>query len=186
MNTIKEMQCPECGHTESFNIEIGAICCVNIDGVQEAPHGGDTDWGAENWCSCNECAFEGTVEDFLQTATEPGQHTPVPWICHSGMVWQDKPGVSPTGDGEGRLPIARMDREPGNGTEPVERDANATFIVLACNAHEGLLAAAREACDALNCWNEEEGEGWERCKCRPCVATRRLHTDIAKATGKGE
>lgn len=28
------------------------------------------------------------------------------------------------------IPIARMDREPGNGTRPVERDSNAAAIAL--------------------------------------------------------
>lgn len=64
--------------------------------------------------------------------TEPTAHTPGPWTCHSGMVWQ------------GDMPIARMDREPGNGTTPIERDANAHLIAAAPD----LLAA----CEALDKW----------------------------------
>ncbi len=72
------------------------------------------------------------------------QHTPTPWSCHSGMIWQDGPDVYPTGNKDG-TPITHMDREPGNGTLPVERDANADFIVQACNSHDALLEAALKA-----------------------------------------
>ena len=42
-------------------------------------------------------------------------HTPGPWIYESGMVYTV----------HGHIPIARMDREAGNGTSPAERDGNA-------------------------------------------------------------
>jgi len=58
------------------------------------------------------------------------KHTPGPWTCHCGMVYKDGPSVYPKGD-EWGIPIARMDREPGNGTFPVERDANARLIAAA-------------------------------------------------------
>lgn len=66
------------------------------------------------------------------------EHTPTPWTCHSGSIWLDRPTVYPKGEDTG-IPIAKMDREPGNGTLPVERDANATFIVEAVNAHDKLV-----------------------------------------------
>ena len=56
-----------------------------------------------------------------------------PWECHSGMVWKND------------IPIARMDREPGNGTMPVERDSNAHLIACAPE----LLASVRELTLAL-------------------------------------
>ena len=41
------------------------------------------------------------------------------------------------------IPIAHMDREPGNGTSPVERDDTAHRIVLAYNAYDDLAEALR-------------------------------------------
>ncbi len=64
-------------------------------------------------------------------------HTPGPWICHSGAVWKDGPNVYPKGQEMG-VPIARMDREPGNGTQPVERDSNARLIAAAPELLEAL------------------------------------------------
>ena len=71
------------------------------------------------------------------------KHTPVPWIVHSGAVWKDGPDVYPNGNSDG-IPIAKMDRVMDNGTVPTERDANATFIVCACNNHDALLMALKE------------------------------------------
>ena len=57
------------------------------------------------------------------------------------------------------IPIAKMDREPDNGTAPVERDANAHRLAACWNACQGiptemmeyadvkkLIAVAKEAC----------------------------------------
>lgn len=49
------------------------------------------------------------------------KHTPGPWRVSSGMVETEA----------NSLPIAWMDREPGNGTLPVERDENARLIAAA-------------------------------------------------------
>ena len=57
-------------------------------------------------------------------------HTKGPWVMHSGMVWKDGTNVYPNGEEDG-VPIARMDREAGNGTTPTERDANARLIAAA-------------------------------------------------------
>ena len=68
------------------------------------------------------------------------EHTPTPWVCHSGMVWkQAEPGFV------GDTPIAFMDREPGNGTLPVERDENAKYITVAVNSHKRLVRALEKA-----------------------------------------
>ena len=64
-------------------------------------------------------------------------YTPGPWVCHSGMVYKDGPNVWPKGNENG-IPIARMDREPDNGTFPVERDANARLIAAAPELLEAL------------------------------------------------
>ena len=47
------------------------------------------------------------------------EHTAGKWVCVSGMV-----------ETSGGIPIAYMDRVPGNGTMPCERDANARLIAL--------------------------------------------------------
>ncbi len=73
------------------------------------------------------------------------KHTKGPWTCHSGSVYVDGPDVYPKGDNDG-IPIAHMDREPGNGTEPVERDANAALIAAAPD----LLEACKGARQALS------------------------------------
>jgi hypothetical protein len=95
------------------------------------------------------------------------QHTPGPWTCHSGMVWKDGPNVYPKGNEDG-IPIASMCREPNNGTEPVERDANAK-----------LIAAAPELLDAVKQWEiflfTAPGDG------RTLKAVQEL---IAKAEGR--
>ena len=65
------------------------------------------------------------------------KHTPGPWICHSGAVWKDGVDVYPKGPHNG-IPIAKMDREPYNGTLPVERDANARLIAAAPDLLEAL------------------------------------------------
>ena len=63
------------------------------------------------------------------------EHTPVPWAYHSGSIWK------PNGTAEGGIPIAHMNRSTPY-TLPTERDANARFIVRACNNFEALLATA--------------------------------------------
>lgn len=75
------------------------------------------------------------------------QHTTLPWVCHSGMVWKDGPNVYPKGIEDG-IPIARMDRDTEE-TTPTERDANAEFIVRACNNYDGLLELVESMKDIL-------------------------------------
>ena len=80
--------------------------------------------------------------------TTPTKHTPGPWTCHSGSVYVDGPNVHPKGPETG-TPIAHMDREYSNGTEPVERDANAALIAAAPDLLD--IAAA-----ALNWWHDND------------------------------
>jgi hypothetical protein len=54
-------------------------------------------------------------------------HTPGKWVVSSGMV-----------ETENGIPIAKMDRETGNGTLPVERDDNARLIAAAPEMEEAL------------------------------------------------
>ena len=72
-------------------------------------------------------------------------HTPGPWTCHNGMVFKYVPNVYTTGGGES-IPIARMDREQGNGTDPCERDANAKL----CAAAPELLAVCEQILTRLD------------------------------------
>lgn len=121
-----------------------------------------------------------------QNAT--AQHTPGKWGCQQVTFSQPIRRKMWIGTKDDHVAeCSPLFREAESGAEALhsgwaECQANAAYIVLACNAHEELLAAAREARDAENCWNEEGGEGWERCKCRQCATTRRLHAAIAKAT----
>jgi hypothetical protein len=58
-------------------------------------------------------------------------HTPGPWETSCGMVQTVREHECKiTGCGV-HIPIALMDRTPGNGTVPTERDANAHLIAQA-------------------------------------------------------
>ena len=65
------------------------------------------------------------------------EHTPTPWIYSSGQIWKETGGDAD----QASVRLAMMDREEPD-TAPVERDANAAFIVRACNAHDELVRAA--------------------------------------------
>ena len=96
-------------------------------------------------------------------------HTKLPWVCHSGCVWQDGPDVYPKGNQEG-TPIAKMDRTVGNGTIPAERDENARFIVQACNSYYPLL----EACKAVrDDWEHNLTRAMEMVNYAIAIAERR-------------
>lgn len=62
----------------------------------------------------------------------PSEHTRERLRVVSGMI-----------ETESGIPIAHMDREPGNGTSPVERDDTAHRIVLAYNSHKALVEACK-------------------------------------------
>ena len=73
-------------------------------------------------------------------------HTPGPWVYESGMVYAAR-GLRDDLD-PGGIPIARMDRETGNGTQPAERDMNARLIAAAPD----MLAAL----EALIAWDDKD------------------------------
>ena len=81
------------------------------------------------------------------------KHTPGPWEVVSGAVYAQ----------DGR-PIAKMDRESGNGISPVERDANAHFIASApdmAQRIEELEAVNRglvRECETVIEWCKEKAE----------------------------
>lgn len=70
------------------------------------------------------------------------QHTPTPWLLDGRLVYslQDDARGRPTNRFSAHL-------DPGFGrdglTPDTELDANAAFIVRACNAHEALVAALK-------------------------------------------
>lgn len=103
--------------------------------------------------------------------------TPGPWHYDSGSVYaqgerdDDKPGPRP---------IARMDREPGNGTFGAERDANARLIAAAPD----LLNVVREVDEWIDDARmvSDEFRAAEDDDLRAIVG--RLRAAIAKARGE--
>lgn len=85
--------------------------------------------------------LKAAVHDQGRASAMNTQHTPGPWRVCSGMV--------ETARG---IPVAHMDRAPGNGTQPVERDANARLIAA---APELLAALQRIATSDVECWHRE-------------------------------
>lgn len=77
--------------------------------------------------------------------TTQTKHTSLPWVFSYGSIYQsaDEPIE------ENGTRIAMMDRNTPD-TTPTERDANAAFIVKACNTHYQLV----EACKAGRRYNE--------------------------------
>jgi len=70
-------------------------------------------------------------------------HTPGPWEVNSGMIQTVREHACKTPRCGVHIPIARMDREPNNGTLPIERDANAHLIAAAPDLLEACQRAFR-------------------------------------------
>ncbi|KKM78764.1 hypothetical protein LCGC14_1356680 [marine sediment metagenome] len=87
-------------------------------------------------------------------------HTPGPWHVVTGSVYT---GIDWDGKSDPGVPIASMDREPGNGTRPVERDANARLIAAAPD----LLAALEGLVDRFD--GSEDGEAVEFVAARAAI-----------------
>jgi len=94
---------------------------------------------------------------------ETPKHTPGPWNYSSGMVW--------AGRGE-EIAIARAARDD-EATSPCERDANAKYIVRACNAHDDLMEALRDLLHQIGHapeeWFSDECEGFDCDKARAAI-----------------
>lgn len=71
--------------------------------------------------------------------------TPGPWEVDSGMVQTVREHACNLENCGVHIPIAWMDREPGNGTMPCERDANAKLIAAAPELYD----AAKDALESL-------------------------------------
>lgn len=81
----------------------------------------------------------------MSTKETTAGHTALPWAVQSGAIW-----AGPIVDGWRRIPIAKADREYGNGTQPVERDENLALIVRAVNAHDELVNALTEVKERMD------------------------------------
>src|SRR5574343_152984 len=81
---------------------------------------------------------------------DPYRPTPGPWHVSCGSVY------GPEGQ-----PIADMDREPGNGTYPTERDRNAQLIAAA-PAMRDALRWMRACEDNRREWNGEDFRSFAR------------------------
>jgi hypothetical protein len=92
--------------------------------------------------------------------------TQAEWECHSGAVF--------TVDG---IPLAYMDRKPGNGTMPVERDANAYLMA----ASRDLLLALQDARMELSQWHSHYHK-----KCEGGCPTLTYIAAADKAIGKAK
>jgi hypothetical protein len=90
-------------------------------------------------------------------------HTPGPWVVSSGAV-ETVSGV----------PIARMDREPSNGTMPVERDCNAYL----CAASPEMLDALEDIFAQLNGLEGRQYK-WIRARIEPVIKLARKNDSDA-------
>ena len=92
------------------------------------------------------------------------EHTPTPWFVIQGSIYATPNSESTR--------LAKMDRtDPG--TCPVERDANAHFIVQAVNSHDELVHAASMA--LKDQYGESIPDGWD--------VAEGLRAALAKAEG---
>jgi len=67
--TMDDLQCPECGHRESFVIEVSECLLMFSDGV--ALHGdGGEEWGLGSYCRCYQCDHSGMVYQFYSMGAD--------------------------------------------------------------------------------------------------------------------
>lgn len=103
--------------------------------------------------------------------TETQQHTPGPWRAE----WlDDLDGWIMDGAGNYLATIVTED-DDGFLVPAAEQEANARFIVQACNSFEELLAAAKLSLEELEYLHKRLGLS-------PCAASVDLRKAIAKAT----
>lgn len=60
-NILEGMACPECGSEGPFAIQGSTSAMVSDNGIE--PYG-DFEYEGENFCSCQQCDFDGRVNDF--------------------------------------------------------------------------------------------------------------------------
>jgi hypothetical protein len=156
-NCLKGVKCPKCGQEDTFKIEASCLFTVTDDGTEDEGNGHE--WDDTNYCECFDCGYHGTVADFTieewgkkkEAATEVStlealelaeklmthaKRTPEPWKRSERIGYT----IRITARGRG---IAFIDT-PSIALDH-EDEANAEFIVRACNAHDDLLAALEGA-----------------------------------------
>lgn len=67
--TIQDLRCPQCGHEESFVIEVSECLLMFADGVVLHGDSGE-EWGDWSSCRCHECCHRGTVYQFRKPKQE--------------------------------------------------------------------------------------------------------------------
>jgi len=75
------------------------------------------------------------------TEIKPG--TPLPWVAHPEMAWVT------SAHAPNDAPVCALCVESYGVNREPEAEANARYIVTACNAYPSLLAALKEAREAL-------------------------------------
>jgi hypothetical protein len=86
--------------------------------------------------------------------SEQAKHTPTPWRIETmrphtlGKAWINAEGMNFVADCSSAS--ARTEHGFCGRVDYEEIEANAAFIVRACNSHKDLLSAAKEALSALN------------------------------------
>jgi hypothetical protein len=61
--TIDQLQCPTCGHRNSFRIEVSEFLLMFKD-YKELCREKDEQWGKYSPCVCPDCRYQGAVMDF--------------------------------------------------------------------------------------------------------------------------
>jgi hypothetical protein len=61
--TIDQLQCPGCGHKDSFRIEVSEFLLMFVD-YKERCQEKDERWGIYSPCVCPDCRYQGAVLDF--------------------------------------------------------------------------------------------------------------------------
>lgn len=96
--------------------------------------------------------------------TTPAQHTAPPWIFAYGDIYK-------ANQTSGAVRIAQMDRNEPR-TMPTERDANAEYIVRACNSYPDLVEACKIALAYMESNSDDEQE---------CIDYATIKTALARA-----
>jgi hypothetical protein len=61
--TIDQLQCPSCGHKDSFKIEVSEFLLMFKD-YKELCREKEEQWGKYSPCVCPTCRFQASVLDF--------------------------------------------------------------------------------------------------------------------------
>ena len=65
-NCLEGFKCPECGHDESFFINVTSSYEALMTDAGVVQGKGDADYDRNSACRCGHCAHQGVVGDFIQ------------------------------------------------------------------------------------------------------------------------